>query len=646
MSNTDLAAALNTVMAAVALAQQQQQQQQQPIPGLQIANQPVGNAAGSKRLALADGARTSAHASSSASQPSEVANPFALALRQAMPSGQGQEQPTQQPSILSILAQLPGVSNAMGSVPMGPMGSEEDEAEAEEDEPRREKKKTKKNGPAHRNPTAGGGLSQMRGGGGNGPTRLADFTKVQLDGSEVAINQWTAGDENFCVKDCNPLLEKIIKEGTRRKNQLQSDIVLDHSAAAMMHEIDNYEIVFQGIIALNEAWSQFIKTKNCDLTLVTVQGLHDALNNSAGCQKIWKRGGRIPFWMRERHMRLKILFQLKDGHFEVRTYAILVSGTSCEEAVPKIIIDMMPEEHPQYRPSHQCKPASLRIHWSPALFQMRLIEYSISKMVVYIFKSLDRMQEVFRTMFQSSFPDELSVKDCETTAVEAKEPQSSPGAATRPTVNMESDDFDDIDVDYDQFDQSLIPTEEAQKRQDAKFLISDEAIMNAKVICAIRWPFQFKDFLATAVEKYTAAPPPDWVRAMMGSEPFKAAFVKANQFHKDCSAFLKFYESHQQEWQQFVTLVDSTKDVMDKMNNGPTSDIATVRLISNWSGSAASNLKAFVEIDEIVNDINARFRNPAVQGNLHSTLELRMDKIAGSFSFFCADPQSFVLEQR
>ncbi len=632
MTAPELAAAVQTLLLAAVTGQAAGAGGgETPIPGLHIgAAAKRRPAAGVKRLALGD--RPQAQASSSGDAATEAgnaqlqsANNLAALIRQGLRPGACQV--SAQANALACLAALPASMSSFPHMQMGAEAAEEVEEaeEAEEEAPKPPRKKKKKTG--HRNATAGAGLSKLKGGGGNGAFRLADFTKVQIDGCEVGIDQWTAGDETFGTKDFNPIADKLIREGTKRKGSLASDSVLDNDAIAMSHEIDLYEIVLTGIKELNDAWARHNRDNNPDITLVSVQGVLDALCDGPGIQKIWRHGVRCPLWMREKHTRLKVLYVIKDGQFEVRTFMLLVQGSVCEETIPIAITMMMPEEHPQYKPSSQCKPQSLRSWWSPGLFQVRMIEYCIGKMVVYVFKAPSDLTRTFRKMFESTFPDQLEPSQVEKIAgAGAGGSAVDADAAPQVVLNLDSDDFYDIDIDFDELDAPTMLAADVQKRKEAKFLITEEAVMNARVICTILWPELFKDFLSEAVDKYNSPSPPVWVRALKAADHFKDFFKSAQQLYKDIAAFDAYMKEHVDEWPQFVTFLNSSKDVLAKLSDPSGSSVNTVRLVSAWSAEVAKSLIAFTAADELFQDLHLKFKNPAVRGDLHSTLQQRQSQ--------------------
>jgi hypothetical protein len=346
-----------------------------------------------------------------------------------------------------------------------------------------------------------------------------------LDGCDQGLNSWTTGDELYATKDFNPIAEKLIKEGVKRKNALASDSVLDNGAIEMGDEIDLREVVLRGVMELISTWARHNKDNCPDLTLVAVQGILGAVNNAPGLSKIWRDGARMPLWMKEKYVRLKILFIIKEGNFDVRTFRLMVQGSVCEEAVCITIVNMMPEEHPQFKPASQCKPQSLRSWWTPQLHQMRVVEYGISKMVVFVFKCPADLERIFRRMFECTFP-QLSGLDSAEQDLQPEDGKKPDGSTT---MNLETDDFNDIDIDFDELDAPTMPATEVQKRKDAVFLISDEAIMNARAIVTILWPDLFKECLAESVEQYASPSPPVWIRALKSSDHFKDFFRKAQQ---------------------------------------------------------------------------------------------------------------------
>ena len=598
------------------------------LPNPQVADRDPAASAVVRLTALGQrAAESAAGASSSSTTPDAAAGPDpavalgAHPLMQLAIAGAGLGGERQQPmDLLNVLRSFVGAPSAGGTTP-GVDGA----PNPTEPTPKT-KAKARKRKAADTTPKL-----QMSGMAGTG--RFIDFTAGFIEGCDKIVWSWTTSTQEQCRKEENARYTKAIAQCTKRRIDCCGDGVTDANGPGMSADCTNYEIVFTGIVEINNVWTEFFKSKDAEVTLVLINKLADTLNNEPSIRHIWRGGKRRPLYQNEHLLRLKTTFTVKEVPFFSRNLLSLISADSINENCPMEVVEKMPDEHSQYTPEHLRKPAALRFYWLPGVFQERVWEYAIRQLYVHTIKSEDTMLTTYRQLFSPVFPDKL-------TAVENKEGDDAKEPAQKKAkVDLDEDvGFDDVDIDFDMFDAATMTKEEAERRANTRTLISDAAMNQAKCVCAMLWPNIFKDDLPNAIEQIhggNAGAALSWIKVLQQNQYFKSLAAKAVQFNTLLRNFNTFYTASLAHWQEFSEFRNSTQALLDKLADMDFGQ-AALKECAAWSTNVARKLVPMTKADNLFAELDSLYSDVRIQGDLAPTLAERKAAYLKSFGLVIA----------
>lgn len=267
---------------------------------------------------------------------------------------------------------------------------------------------------------------------------------------------------------------------------------------------------------------------------------------------------------------------------------------------------------------------------------MRLYEHGLAKLLVYVISEQD-MLLISAKVFVSSFPGELRpwLQDMEDPSASVPaDPAAKKQKLDDAQVGGDCEDdidFDDVDVDADPFQEAVLTTEELQRRQAVKHLISDAANEQAKIICCILWPDRFRDDIENILEKINSGTVLPWVAQSQNNMFWKSSSSSLRSLPKMCRDSKGFVLLSTNLWSAFIECDASTSTTVASLRSREPGAF-NIRGVSQWSRTVAKNLRLVTKVSESFASLHARYPDQRVQGNVYATLRLWRRQFVRSFN--------------